>query len=71
MLCANSWPAQIGGRGSGRDRLDEPAVRIAELRALIGAQLDHVWVQIFCNGGNLIDSARLISVTLSGSIVCG
>jgi hypothetical protein len=28
-------------------------------------------VQIFCDGGNLIDSARLVSVALSGSIVCG
>jgi len=28
-------------------------------------------VQIFWNGGNLIDFARLVSATLSGSIVSG
>ena len=29
------------------------------------------WVQIFCDGKNLIDSARLVSDALSGSVACG
>jgi len=29
------------------------------------------WVQIFCDGENLIDSARLVSEQLSGSIASG
>jgi hypothetical protein len=33
--------------------------------------MDRRWVQIFCDGENLIDFARLVSAALSGSIICG
>jgi hypothetical protein len=59
---------------AGEPRFTGREAELGEIEAQLGTQnivVIHGGVQIFCNGGNLIDSARLISVTLSGSIVCG
>ena len=73
---AHAW---LLDRQTGALRLMRPITgrvgRFDERLEFIGDQdvsiLDPIWVRIFCDGRNLIDFARLVSGTLSGSIASG